>query len=242
MSKRFILRLGMVSTLLVFLGALLLLGAGALLAGAADDPQDKPQKGEKFAAWAVNLGGAGSAIKSGQVMITIERWSTPEERQQLVDAFSEGGQGKLFEVLTKMPGVGYIRLPTQTDWAFHYAYQFPTGDGGRKIIIATNRKVGFQGAYSYSRSIDYPFELIQMKLDAEDKGEGKVSFAVTFRLEMLDGSGIELGNDGTIPAYAAEHPEGRQRGQGKGEMSKSFSLRLRVAITLLVSSCSGSSP
>jgi hypothetical protein len=179
----------------VFIGALLLLGTGALLARDAEDPQEKPLK-EEFAAWAVNLGGA---VKSGQVMITIERWSTPEQRQQLVDAFTEGGQDKLFKVMTKMPGVGYIRLPRQTGWTLHYAYQFPTEDGGRNIIIATDRKVGFQEARSDYRSMDYPFELIQMKLDAEDKGEGKVSFAVKIS-KQKDGSGIELENYGTIPA------------------------------------------
>ena len=39
----------------VFIGALLLLGTGALLARDAEDPQEKPLK-EEFAAWAVNLG------------------------------------------------------------------------------------------------------------------------------------------------------------------------------------------
>jgi hypothetical protein len=176
-----------------FLGVLFLLGAVALLANAAG-AQEKPQK-EEFAAWAVNLGGA---IKSGQVMITIERWSTPEERNQLIAAFKEKGQDGLFKVLTKMPSVGYIRIPQTTAWTLHYAYQFPQEDGGRVIIIGTDRKVGMREAASSTRSMDYPFELIQMKLDKDGKGEGKLSAATKISLSK-DGTRIELENYGTAP-------------------------------------------
>jgi len=177
----------------VFLGVLFLLGAAALLANAAG-AQEKPQK-EEFAAWAVNLGGA---IKSGQVMITIERWSTPEERNQLIAAFKEKGQDGLFKTLTKMPSVGFIRLPQTTAWQLHYTYQFPQEDGGRVIIIGTDRKVGMREAASSTRSMDYPFELIQMKLDKDGKGEGKLSAATKISLSK-DGTRIELENYGTAP-------------------------------------------
>ena len=43
------------------------------MANAAANPQEKQVK-EEFGAWANNLFGA---VKTGQVLITIERWSTP---------------------------------------------------------------------------------------------------------------------------------------------------------------------
>jgi hypothetical protein len=175
----------------VFLGVLFLFGAGARLA-TAQETQGK----EEFSAWGVNLGGA---IKSGQVFITVERWSTPEERNQLIEAFKTGGQDALFKVLTKLPKVGYIRVPQTTAWNLHYAYQWPQDDGGRIIVIATDRKVGMREAASSYRSMDYPFELIQMKLDKEGRGEGKLSFATKIALSK-DGTRIELENYGTTPA------------------------------------------
>jgi len=189
----------------VFLGVLFLLGAGALLANAAVNPQENQEQGkqvkEEFAAWMNNPMGA---IKTGQVMITIERWSTPEERQQLIAAFKQGGNDALHKnealhkVLIKLPSVGYIRVPRTTAWELHYAYQFPTSDGGRQIVIATNRKIGFQEASMDNMSMDYPFELIQMDLDAQSKGEGRLSLATRI-IVSKDGSGIELENYGQEP-------------------------------------------
>jgi len=178
----------------VFLGILFLLGAGARLAKAAEDPQEKQVK-EEFAAWMNNPLGA---IKTGQVMITIERWSTPEERQKLIAAFKQGGNDALHKVLIELPSVGYIRVPRTTAWELHYAYQFPTSDGGRQIVIATDRKVGFREASMDTMSLDYPFELIQMQLDAQNKGEGRLSLATRI-IVSKDGSGIELENYGQEP-------------------------------------------
>jgi hypothetical protein len=175
----------------VFLGVLFLLGAGALLANAAQEPQVT----EEFSAWAVNMGGA---IKSGTVYITIERWSTPEERAQLIAAFQKGAQDELLKVLQKMPKVGFIRLPQTLAYELHYAFQFPTEDGGRNIVIATDRKIARGEVMSGTRSMDYPFELIQMKLDAKGEGEGKLSFATKIYVTE-DGKNIALENYGTTP-------------------------------------------
>ena len=172
----------------VFLGVLFLLGAG--LVNAAQEPQVK----EEFSAWAVNMGGA---IKSGTVYITIERWSTPEERAQLIAAFQKGAQDELLKVLQKMPKVGYIRLPQTLAYDLHYAFQFPTPDGGRNIVIATDRKIARGEVTGGSRSMDYPIELIQMKLDAKGEGEGKVSFAT--KIYVTDDGNIALENYGTAP-------------------------------------------
>jgi len=178
-------------SLSVFLGVLFLLGACALLANAAEDPQEK----EEFTAWAVNMGGA---IKSGTVQITIERYSTPEERDALIAAFQKGGQDELLKALTKAPKVGYIRVPQTLAYDLHYAYQWPAEDGGRTIVIATNRKISAWEARNQPRSMDYPFELIQMKLDAKGEGEGKLSFATKIYVSE-DGKSIALENYGTTP-------------------------------------------
>ena len=183
----------------VFLGILFLAGAGALLANAADNPQEKQEQEkqvkEEFAAWMNNPMGT---IKTGQVMITIERWSTREERQELIKAFKEGKQEALYKLLIKMPEVGYIRVPRTTAWPLHFAYQFPTSDGGRFIVIATDRKIGFNEARSGSMSMDYPFEFIQMQLDADSKGEGRLSLASRIVVSK-DGGGFELENYGQDP-------------------------------------------
>jgi hypothetical protein len=176
----------------VLWGVLFLLGAGVHIGNAG---QEETKIAEEFTARVFNLGGA---VKSGTVYITIERWSTPEERAQLSAAFRQGGQDEVLKVMQKMPKVGIMILPTATfAYTLHYAFQFPAPDGGRNIVIATHREIGPGDELSMILNKDYPFELIQMRLDAKGEGEGKLAFAT--KIYMTDDGNIAVENYGTTP-------------------------------------------
>jgi hypothetical protein len=168
----------------VLLGILLLTTAGGLLSAAAAGAQEKTE----ISAFAVNLGGA---ITSSKVYITIDRWSTPEERLTLVKAFKEGGQEALLKALQAMPKVGFINVPDTLAYDLRYAYKFPRENGGTTMMIGTDRKIMKGELWDQTRSLDYPFELIQLELDAQGKGEGTFSWATNIRTSK-DGSHIEL--------------------------------------------------
>lgn len=150
---------------------------------------------EKLIANAISLGSGGQA---GVVQITIERWSTPEERQALVDAFRQKGADGLLSALRKTPRVGFVRTPNSLGWDLHYAFQVPTEGGGRRILIATDRSISFFEASRNTRSEDYPFTLIELRLDQESKGEGRMALATKIT-PGKDGKHIELENYGTEP-------------------------------------------
>ena len=54
-----------------------------------------------------NIGSGGNAV----VEITINRWTTPEERQQLISAMLEKGSNALLSALQKTPSHGRFRIP-----------------------------------------------------------------------------------------------------------------------------------
>lgn len=150
-------------------GALALGIAAAAAAAQADAP-------ERFTAFAVNLGSARvEGGRSGPVYITIERWSTPEERQTLVDALLKSGPDELLEKMRQMPRVGFIRTPDSVAWNLHYASQIPEEGGGRRVLLATDRRIGFWEVYNNTRTVDYPFTLLEMHLDGDGRGEGRMS-------------------------------------------------------------------
>ncbi len=180
----------------VFLGILALVVAGVLLPSTTANAQEQ----ETFTAFAINMGGA---ISSGTVKIVIDRWSTPEERNDLIAAFKAGGQDEMLKVLQKLKKVGYISLPRTLGYDLHYAYQFPAEDGGRTIVIATDRRIVPGEVWNQTRSMDYPFELIQMRLDAEGKGKGTLAWATKIYVSE-DGTHIELENYGTQPVMLNE--------------------------------------
>ena len=132
---------------------------------------------ESFTAFAVNMSNIATGSNS-VVDITIERWSTDAERDTLIGAFREKKQDGLLRALQKIkPRAGFIRLPTTIGYDLQYARQHAGDEGGRRIVIATDRYIGFAEARNQPRTIDYPFTLIEMRLNNADEGEGKLAVA-----------------------------------------------------------------
>ena len=131
---------------------------------------------ETFTAFAINMN---SGPKTATVDIKIERWSTDAERQTLLSILMEEkdkyrANQALLKALQKMPKAGYIRTPNTLAWDLRYARQNPMEDGSRQIVVGTDRPVGFAEARNQPRTMDYPFTVIEMRLNKEDKGEGKM--------------------------------------------------------------------
>ncbi len=131
---------------------------------------------ETFTAFAINMN---SGPKTATVDIRIERWSTDAERQTLLSILTEEkdkyrANQALLKALQKMPKAGYIRTPNTLAWDLRYARQNPMEDGSRQIVVGTDRPVGFAEARNQPRTMDYPFTVIEMRLNKEDKGEGKM--------------------------------------------------------------------
>ena len=174
--------------------------AGLMLAGPAR-AQDKKEKEEKpkqyrFTAFAINMN---SGPRAGMVDIVLERLTTDEERAGLIAAFVEGGQDALLKALQKVrPRVGFIRTPNSLGYDLQYAYRFLNSDGTSRIVIGTDRPINFWEASRQPRTIDYPFTIIEMRLDAKGEGEGRM-VAGTKISRSKDGKTIELENYGISP-------------------------------------------
>jgi hypothetical protein len=146
-----------------------------LLAPAASTQSNQPA--ERFTAFAVSLGGMRQSSGASTVDITINRWSTDAERQRLIEVLQAKGPGELLETLQDMREVGNIRTPDSLGYPLRYAHQSPADEGGRRIVIATDRPIGFWESVNRPRSFDYPFTVIQMQLGADGTGEGRMSVA-----------------------------------------------------------------
>src|SRR5262245_33497380 len=131
------------------------------------------------------------------VEITVNRWSPNAERQRLVAALQTKGPDELLKQLQKNRPVGRIRTPDSLGYDLRYAYQMASEDGGRTIVIGTDRPIGFWEATRRPRSIDYPFTVIQMKLDKDGTGSGTMSYAT--RIIARGNNVIELEDFATQP-------------------------------------------
>ena len=180
----------------VALGAVVAMAAPRAAGQAADVPTKKDPL--RFSAFAVSM----QAGAAGRVEIAIERWSTDQERQGLIEvlagaSFKSGGQDKLLRALQKIkPRVGYIRTPNSLGWDLQYARENMLADGMRQIVIATDKPVSFLAAASGARTMDYPFTFVEMRMKPNDKGEGRLLVATA--VDVKNGR-LELENYGQEP-------------------------------------------
>jgi hypothetical protein len=142
-----------------------------------------------FTAFAINMSNVGPT-GAGQVDIVINRWSSEAERERLLKIVREKGPDKLLDALQDTRPVGYIRSPNSIGWDLRFAARMPDEEGGARIIIVTDRPIGFYEATNRPRSIDYPFTVIEVHIDKNGQGEGRASIAtkilVNKRTNMIE--------------------------------------------------------
>ena len=152
---------------------------------------------ERFTAMAVNMGSPGPG-GAGTVEMVVNRWSTDAERDRLLAVLMEKGPEKLLETLQKLPRVGYIRTPNSIGYDLHFARKTPLPDGGERVVMATDRYISFWEAANRPRSIDYPFTVIELRINTNGEGEGKMSLATKITADK-ESNTIVLENYATQP-------------------------------------------
>jgi hypothetical protein len=143
--------------------------AGALVAAQSASPP------EDFRATAIANNNLASGI--GRVDIRISRWSSDAERTKFATLLLKEGPDALLDALQDASRVGFVRTPDSLAYDLRYAHQVKDEEGGRRIVIATDRPIGFWEASNMPRTIDYPFTVIQMHLGPDGKGQGTLSYA-----------------------------------------------------------------
>jgi hypothetical protein len=169
--------------------------------------------GEKLyiTAFAVNMSNIATGANA-VVDININKWSTAEERDMLITTMVEKGSDDLLKALQKAPVKGTFRIPTARPPDPHhlslglqlrYAWKAPLPEGGTRIVLAMDRYIGFAEARNQPRSVDYPFTLIEIRLDKDGKGVGKMAVATKIDFNK-DKKQIILENYGSEPVRLTE--------------------------------------
>jgi hypothetical protein len=151
-----------------------------LLASFNSVAQDKPKR-EVFQAQA--MGQSTQMGRNFNVTVNIAEYSTPEERQVLVEAFEKAGSEGLFNALEKMSSKGRISITGTLGYDISFVRQIPTAEG-RKIRVLTNRPISFGEAWVNGRSRDYNLSALEFDLVSEkDKSAGVLLPACQFKID-----------------------------------------------------------
>jgi len=148
---------------------LLTLLAVAILSATAGPAWAKTKREpiERFRARAFNL----NIGKASFLDIVIYEWTSPEERQALIQTFVENGNEALYDALDDVGQKAYLKLPQTLGYDMNYAWETEV-DGKRRIVLATDRPMGFLELSRGFRSRDYNVTLVILEIDPET-GEGE---------------------------------------------------------------------
>jgi hypothetical protein len=115
----------------------------------------------------------GTSTQLGQVVgisVEIYDFSTPEDRQVLVEAFEKGQNNGLVNALTKMRAVGHCSITGTLGYDVSFIRMIPTATG-RKIRWITNRQLRFGEVYADTQS--QSFNLTAGEFDINDADKSK---------------------------------------------------------------------
>jgi hypothetical protein len=137
---------------------------------------------DSYAAVVIGTGG-GIGGRTLNLNINIDTYTSDQQLQEYLVLLQEEGQDALRKVLEKTT-VGRIAPVATTGTDISIARLYSTDDG--KIIrLVTARSVSFFEAYRSGRSMDYPFTIMELRLDKEGKGEGSIMGGA--RLQFKEG-------------------------------------------------------
>ena len=104
------------------------------------------------------------------VTLNIYDFSTPADKQILVQAFEKGQNQGLVTALQRMRAVGHVEITGTLGYDCAYIAQIPTPTG-RKIRFVTNRQIRFGEAWTDSQTQSFNLTAGEFDLNPNDKSK-----------------------------------------------------------------------
>ena len=115
----------------------------------------------------------GTGTQMGQnigVTLNIYEFSTPADKQVLVQAYEKGQNPGLVNALQRMKAVGHVEITGTLGNDCSYIKMFPTPTG-RKIVFVTNRQIRFGEAYFDTQSQSFNLTAGIVEINDQDKSK-----------------------------------------------------------------------
>lgn len=111
-------------------------------------------------------------------------------------------ESSLLAALEKGPIVGHLWSSEVAGYAVRYATRVPEPDGGERIVLITDRRLGVYNdlwkPVGSDAATNYPFSVIELRLNSKGEGEGKVSLTGKVTLDSAAKT-IALENYNALP-------------------------------------------
>ena len=106
---------------------------------------------------------------------------------------------RLEAAIKSAPTCGYIWGEGVTGYSIKYAWRAPSAEGGDRIVLVTDRRLGAPASGGPGSAAEREFTVIEMRLDGKGRGEAKASLNADV---VIDAAAKTLALDGYASAPA----------------------------------------
>src|SRR6185312_17023610 len=134
-----------------------------------------PSFGQRGSTETIDATAFGTSTQMGRnfgVKITIYEFSSPEDRDILVQAYQKGQNDGLVNALEKMKSVGRIQIPGTVGYDLSFIREILTPTG-RTIRFVTNRKIAFGENYWSTQTKSFNLTAGEIQLNDKDKSKSE---------------------------------------------------------------------
>jgi hypothetical protein len=132
-----------------------------------------PGFGQRGSTETIDATAFGTSTQMGRnfgVKIVIYEFSSPEDRDILLQAFQQGQNDGLVNALEKMKSVGRITIPGTLGFDLSFIREILTPTG-RTIRFVTNRKIAFGESYWSTQSKSFNLTAGEININDQDKSK-----------------------------------------------------------------------
>jgi len=132
-----------------------------------------PGFGQRGSIETIDATAFGTSTQTGRnfgVKIVIYEYSSPEDRDILIQAFQQGQNDGLVNALEKMRSVGRITIPGTLGFDLSFIREILTPTG-RTIRFVTNRKIAFGESYWSTQTKSFNLTAGEININEKDKSK-----------------------------------------------------------------------
>ena len=135
----------------------------------------------QYRATLMDVGNVLPRTNAERLTIWVDRLTPEDEVARLADLQQGTRQEALREELFDHE-VGRLRVGQGLSYPIAAALAFEGRDGLRHLVLVIARPISFGEIFTASRSIDYPFSVIELDLGEDGGGSGELNVAARFSL------------------------------------------------------------
>jgi hypothetical protein len=134
---------------------------------------------ERYVITAMGKGTVGLAAgRASRLDLNINRWSTPEERQELLDMIASDDGDAIRQYVERLDSIGRLRIPGQSGEDMRYAWLVEE-DGRHIVTVMSDRPLASRpGATTNPSQVDYLVMVMRFALDEKNQGTGTLVPAI----------------------------------------------------------------